>query len=154
MSDESLHLAQSADSEKESAAADLRPSSPGPYASTKYENSIEAEDRQFLVKEKELTSLSSSEAVLHQPGAFGLENHSQRSVLPSPEFKFLELQDSKRRIFHKAYRPVDNSAHADEYVGCIKIICQIATGDTLNEKQAQNVKDCGDSLIINMRSEG
>jgi hypothetical protein len=67
--------------------------------------------------------------------------------------KFLKLHDSEQEAYHNAYQGFENSEQTDEYVGYIKKICHFSTGETLSEKQAQDVKDCGDSLITHLLSE-
>lgn len=83
--------------------------------------------------------------------AFGIENHNHRRVFTSLDFKFLEVQEIEKGIFHN-YKHVDNRTQAAEYVDCIPIICQIATSETISKRQARDVEDYSNSLITIMRS--
>ncbi|KAJ6035553.1 hypothetical protein N7460_009728 [Penicillium canescens] len=148
LSDGSLLLTQSTDSNKETTTTGLRTSSLGAYFSAKSENT---EMQYLMINEKE--QFKCSESSEDHSSAFGLENRHQRRVLTSPDLKFLETQETGRGSFHK-YKPVDNRTQAAECVDCIQTICQIATGETMSEKQARDVEDCGDSLITIIQSDG
>jgi hypothetical protein len=147
-SDGSLQLTQSTDSNKEIMKTGLRTSSPGAYGSAKCENT---EIQPLLINEQE--RLKFSKPSENNSSAFGLENHHQRKISTSPYFKSLEVQKIERGTFHK-YKPLGNRTQATEYLDCIQSICQVATGETMSEKQARDVEDCGDSLITTIQSVG
>ncbi|CAG8316502.1 unnamed protein product [Penicillium camemberti] len=145
-SDGTLQLTQPTDNNKEIMTTCLRTSTPGACASAECENT----EIQPLVSNEKGQPKYSKPSENHS-SAFGIENHNHRRVLTSPDFKFLEVQEIEKGTFHN-YKHVDNRTQAAEYVDCIPIICQIATGETLSERQARDVEDCGDSLITIMRS--
>jgi hypothetical protein len=145
-SDGTLQLTQPTDNNKETMTTCLRTSTPGACASAECENT----EIQPLVSNEKGQPKYSKPSEDHS-SAFGIENHNHRRVLTSPDFKFLEVQEIEKGTFHN-YKHVDNRTQAAEYVDCIPIICQIATGETMSERQARDVEDCGGSLITIMRS--
>ncbi|KAI3276409.1 hypothetical protein DTO003C3_10208 [Penicillium roqueforti] len=145
-SDGTLQLTQPTDNNKEIMTTCLRTSTPGACASAECENT----EIQPLVSNDKGQPKYSKPSEDHS-SAFGIENHNHRRVFTSPDFKFLEVQEIEKGIFHN-YKHVDNRTQAAEYVDCIPIICQIATGETMSERQARDVEDCGNSLITIMRS--
>jgi hypothetical protein len=142
-SNENSNVTQPIDGKQNSMTTHLRTSIPGEHGFARRETT---ENLPFVIKEKEHLKSSKPKA------APGFENRNQRRVLSSPEYKFLEVQDIEREALQN-YKPGNNWAQVDEYVERIQATCQIATGETLSKKQAQKVKNCGDSLIANIQPE-
>ena len=143
-SGESLQMVQSLDSTKEPMTTNLRTPSPGVYASVKCQNT---ENPPLLNRENEQLKFPKPS------GALGSADYSQKTFLTSPDFELLKVQDIEREASHNA-KPVNNWAYADQYIECIQKLCLIATGEKLSRKQAGEVKNCCDSLVTNLRSDG
>jgi hypothetical protein len=141
-SEENLQMMQSLDSTKEPMTTNFRKPSPSVYAFVKCEST---ENPHLLDRENE--QLKSPKP----RDALGSADYSQKILLTSPDFEFLKVQDIEREASHNA-KPINNWAHADQYIDCIQKICQIATGETLSQKQARDVKNCCGGLITGLRS--
>ncbi|KAJ5152433.1 hypothetical protein N7492_009713 [Penicillium capsulatum] len=147
-SDESLRMVQSLDSKKrayERAHDDKYPNTKSRRTCLcemqKYRRSSSLEHRNEQLKSPEPTS------------ALGSAGISQKTFLTSPDFELLKVQDIEREASHNN-RPISNWDHADQYIDCIQKICQIATGETLSQQQARDVKNCCDDLVTNLQSKG
>ncbi len=137
-------MMQSLDSTKEPMTTNLRTPSPGVYASVKCKST----------ENPPLVNRGHEQLKAPKPrGAWGSANDSQRTFLTSLNFEFVKVQDTEREASHSA-KPINNWAHADQYIGCIQKICQIATGETLSQKQALDVQNCCGGLVTNLRSKG
>lgn len=135
---------QSLDSTKEPMTTNLRTPSPGVYGSEKCKSTI---NPRLVNRENE--QLKSLEPC----GALGSADYSQKTLLTSPGFEFLKVQDIEREASHDA-KPINNWAHANQYIDCIQKLCQIATGETLSERQPRDIKNCCGGLVTNLRSKG
>ncbi|KAJ5646730.1 hypothetical protein N7490_003102 [Penicillium lividum] len=98
---------------------------------------------------KEPPSLSTWATLLDQH-SLQIEKGSQRNApsLQEPNSQFTHVGST-----NTPKQPVLISARSHGYAGCIKIICDITTGETLTDSQARNIKNCGDDLVKSMRSE-
>ena len=106
-----------------------------------------------------LSEINTTEPEAHAPGENPplLEHRPDldlaSDIHSSPEAsKILKLPNTEQEVYHNADQNFENFGQEDEYVGYIKKICHLSTGETLSKKQVQAVKDCGDSLVTNLRS--
>ncbi|KAJ5178970.1 hypothetical protein N7492_002180 [Penicillium capsulatum] len=139
LSDGRLQATRSTDSEKESIATDPRTRDPGVYFPTNFEDTV---NPLLLIKEKEQVKSPKPS------GALGRTNHNH-GVFTSPDSNFREPRG--KGAFH-IFIPDSTWAQADEHIDSIQTLCKAVTGQTLSQKQAREIKDCGDELVTNIQS--